>query len=230
MPDAADPAAGQQTFTRAKLKFVEPGDGGPGPLVDEFTFPFNPKDYSITKAAKWRASSNKQGLSPAEYNGPVPSSVTIEMFLDATTEEEGNIATTINKILAYVNPDPKSKQNDKPSAPHAHFIWGTAIEFYGFLESVAVKYTLFRQNGNPVRGTATLTLKELGAAEQAQNPTSGSEPGSRSHRVVAGDSLASIAYREYGSATRWRRIADANPAIHDPMRLSPGMSLLVPPA
>lgn len=226
----ADAPATQKAWTPAKLKFVEPKQGGSESLVEEFVFPFNPKDFSITKAAKWVASSNKEGLSPAEYNGPVPSSVTIEMFLDATTEDDGNIATTIEKILSYVNPDPKSKSQDKPSAPHAHFIWGTAIEFKGFLEQVAVKYTLFRENGNPVRGTATLTLKELGAAEQRQNPTSGSEPGSRSHRVVAGDTLASIAYDEYGSAAKWRRIADANPSIHDPMRLSPGASLLVPPA
>ncbi|NEE52104.1 LysM peptidoglycan-binding domain-containing protein, partial [Streptomyces sp. SID8455] len=35
------------------------------------------------------------------------------------------------------------------------------------------------------------------------------------------------AWREYGDATAWRTIADAN-NIDDPMRLIPGSELLVP--
>jgi nucleoid-associated protein YgaU len=48
--------------------------------------------------------------------------------------------------------------------------------------------------------------------------------------MVAGDTLASIAYNEYGSAAGWRRIADANPFIDDPMRVKPGTTLVIPPA
>ncbi|WP_143589272.1 LysM peptidoglycan-binding domain-containing protein, partial [Streptomyces angustmyceticus] len=51
----------------------------------------------------------------------------------------------------------------------------------------------------------------------------------RIHRTVAGDSLASLAWREYGDATRWRLIAEAN-EIDDPMRLRPGTELLLPAA
>jgi nucleoid-associated protein YgaU len=93
-----------------------------------------------------------------------------------------------------------------------------------------VKYTLFRENGNPVRGTATLTLKELSLAPPGQNPTSGGEPGSRAYSVLAGDTLQSIAYNEFGTAAAWRRIAEANPFIDDPMRVKPGTALVIPPA
>ena len=47
--------------------------------------------------------------------------------------------------------------------------------------------------------------------------------------MVAGDSLASIAYREYGAPAYWRALAEAN-GIDDPLRLRPGTRLLVPPA
>ncbi len=47
------------------------------------------------------------------------------------------------------------------------------------------------------------------------------------HRLVAGDSLELLAYREYGDPTAWRVIAQAN-GIDDPQRLRPGAELIVP--
>jgi hypothetical protein len=220
----------QRTWTPAKLIFLEPGGAGAEKKVWEIEFPFNPSTFSITKGAKWQQNSNKDGLMPAEYHGPVPSSISVKMFLDETHLADGDISKTVKKILEKVNPDPKSVSKDKPSAPYVRFLWGAAIEFKGYISQAAIEYTLFRENGNPVRGTATLTLNEFGMAEKAQNPTSGGEPGSRAHRVVAGDTLASIAYDEYGSANDWRKIANANSSISDPLRLQPGMSLVVPPA
>ena len=46
--------------------------------------------------------------------------------------------------------------------------------------------------------------------------------------MVAGDTMASIAYRAYGRPDQWRAIADAN-GIDDPTRVLPGTTLLVPP-
>jgi nucleoid-associated protein YgaU len=47
--------------------------------------------------------------------------------------------------------------------------------------------------------------------------------------VVAGDTLASVAYAEYGDPNGWRRLAEAND-IDDPLRLRDGVVLHVPPA
>lgn len=222
-------ATSQQTWTHAILKLIKPNAGGAESPIFELKFPFNPKEFSLTRGAKWEAPTNAGGTMPPEYKGPVPASLSVEIFLDETTKDNGDISLIVKKLLGFVNPESDSKSQNKPSAPHARFIWGTAIEFKGYIEQVAVKYTLFRENGNPVRGTVTLTIKEFGAPAARQNPTSGGEPGSRAHPVVAGDTLASIAYAEYGTAAGWRAIADANPTIDDPMRLVPGRSLVVPP-
>ena len=223
-------AVAQRAWTPATLTFLEPGGSGPEKKIGEpIKFPFNPSTFSMSKGAKWQQKSNKDGLMAAEYHGPVPSSISVKMFLDETDKEKGDISKTVNSILEKVNPDPKSISKDKPSAPHVRFQWGK-IMFTGYIAQAAVEYTLFRESGDPVRGTLTLTLNEFGMAEKAQNPTSGGEPGSRARRVVAGDTLASIAYDEYGSATDWRRIANANSSISDPLRLQPGISLVIPPA
>ncbi|MYW16669.1 LysM peptidoglycan-binding domain-containing protein, partial [Streptomyces sp. SID2955] len=60
-----------------------------------------------------------------------------------------------------------------------------------------------------------------------QNPTSGARTARSTHTVVAGDSLAMLAWREYGDPTAWRTIAEAN-GIDDPMALVPGTELVVP--
>jgi nucleoid-associated protein YgaU len=72
----------------------------------------------------------------------------------------------------------------------------------------------------------TVAMKEFPQPAAKQNPTSGGTAGHRTHRVVAGDSLASIAYVEYGDPNGWRRLADAN-AIDDPLRVRDGTVLHV---
>ena len=62
-----------------------------------------------------------------------------------------------------------------------------------------------------------------------QNPTSGAIAAHRSHLVIAGDTLASLAYAEYGDATLWRPLAAFN-GIDDPLRIPEGTSVLLPPA
>ena len=60
-----------------------------------------------------------------------------------------------------------------------------------------------------------------------QNPTSGSDAVRRSHLMVDGDSLASVAYGEYGDPATWRALARFN-GIDDPLRCPAGTRLLLP--
>ena len=49
------------------------------------------------------------------------------------------------------------------------------------------------------------------------------------YEVVAGDSLSKIAKREYGNASEWKRIYEANKdLIKDPDKIFPGQKLKIP--
>ena len=65
-----------------------------------------------------------------------------------------------------------------------------------------------------------------------QSGSSSTAPGAqreRSYTVVKGDSLSKIAKREYGKASDWRRIFDANrDQISDPDLIHPGQVLRIP--
>jgi len=50
------------------------------------------------------------------------------------------------------------------------------------------------------------------------------------YEVKAGDSLSKIAKREYGNASEWNRIFEANKDIlKDPNKIYPGQKLKIPP-
>ena len=50
------------------------------------------------------------------------------------------------------------------------------------------------------------------------------------YEVVAGDSLSKIAKREYGNASEWKRIYEANQdVLKDPDKIFPGQKLRIPP-
>jgi nucleoid-associated protein YgaU len=108
------------------------------------------------------------------------------------------------------------------------FGWGSTVSIVAIVKSVSARFSLFRPDGTPIRAVCNVSLEEVPTEAPRQNPTSGSLTALRTHRVVAGDSLASIAYDEYEDARLWRALAEAN-HLDDPMRLPPGTELLVPP-
>jgi nucleoid-associated protein YgaU len=218
------PGTKQETVTKATLVIFEPKKAG-GKEVTTIKFPFNPKDYSISRTAGWSSPVAKKGEAASEYLGAKPAEITVEMFLDESQKTDGNIAKTVDKVLGCL--DAHKGTGDSPSAPYVLFQWGDAIRFRGTLTAVDARYTMFRGRGIPVRGSATLRIKEMTTPASRQNPTSGGPGGHRTHVMRAGDTLASVAYEEYGDPSRWRDLAAAN-TIDDPTRVPTGSSLLVP--
>ena len=220
-------AAGAK-LEKAYLRFMQPS-GGRAP-IDDFTFQFNPKEFTVTKSAKW-TSESKPGAPEAampQYGGAEPQSMSLEIFLDAGESTTGDITREVEKLFQCCTPLPDSLNQNQPSPPLVLFGWGTKLSFTAYVKKVSAKYTLFKSDGTPTRAVCTLDVQEVPSEADRQNPTSGGDAGRRSHTVVAGDSLPSIAYREYGVPALWRAIAEVN-RIDDPLRLFSGTSLRIPP-
>jgi nucleoid-associated protein YgaU len=209
---------------RASLK----AEDGP-----ELRFRFNPKEYSISKAATWNRPTNKGAKSSTlpEFGGVQPQTVQMELFFD-DWEGDGNLVKDIETLFGWLKPTDRSIGNKKPQPQALKFNWsgqGPLSEFKGFLKSVNAKYTMFKPDGTPVRATAQITLEEIPTDPAKTNPTSGAIAGRRSHVVAAGDSLHSLAWDEYDNPDLWRGLAVFN-GIDDPLRLRPGTRLLIPTA
>ena len=190
------------------------------------TFRFNPKQYTITKTSKWSATPRAVGgtsAPEAQHIGPEPRTLNLELFFDESDSSDGNVSADITALMQCCNP-----RESTHAPPVVLFGWGANVTFEAYVSSVSARYTMFRHDGTPFRAAATITLTEHLEVQPAQNPTSGTRDTYRSHITVVGDSLASIAYKAYGDASRWRELAEAND-IDDPMRLAIGQPLLVPP-
>ncbi|HKF75339.1 MAG TPA: peptidase M23 [Candidatus Dormibacteraeota bacterium] len=197
-------------------------------------FRFNPKEYSISKSATWNRPTSKSAkhATAPEFGGVQPQTVQMELFFD-DWEGSGDLVKDIETLLGWLKPTDKSiNQKKKPQPLALQFRWGgqqPLAEFKGFLKSVSAKYTMFRSDGTPVRATAQISLEEIPTDPPKTNPTSGAIAGRRSHVMAAGDSLHSVAFREYDDPALWRGLAAVN-GIDDPLRVAPGTRLLIPTA
>ncbi|MCL2396003.1 MAG: phage tail protein [Acidimicrobiaceae bacterium] len=212
---------------KAYIALIQPNSGG-GAELGRVTFAYNPKEFSYSKQAKWERKPARGAKSAAtpEFKGADPMKLTVEVFLDGY-ESGTDVSTDIDTLSSCCRPLEDSITSKKPSPPWVIFGWGSQIHLTGIVDTVAVKITLFAPDGTPLRATCTVTIEEVVPDSLPQNPTSGGLTTVRSHLMVAGDTLATVAYREYGRADWWRPLAEAN-NIDDPMRVTDGTRVLVP--
>lgn len=220
---------------RAELRLYDPtpskgaGAGKPGRLRGTLSFQFNPKEVTIAKTAKWERKTAKgaKKAGPPEFTGTEPCKLTMEMFFDASESHDTSVVRSVETLFSCCVPTDESIDKKQPSPPIVVLHWGEMTSFPAYVASVSAKYTLFTAGGTPIRAACSVALDELPNEPWRQNPTSGSRVVHRAHTMVAGDSLASVAWTEYGDPAQWRRLAEYN-EVDDPLRLPTGTVLLVP--
>lgn len=226
-----------KSLVRATLAIHEPPVGDsttPGGLIGEFSFDFNPAQLALSRSTRWKATPTvavHDGPVP-EFLGPEPRSMTFEVFLDCSDDPGSNeVLKKVELLFTCCEVTTASMAANQPSTPWVFFQWGSfsTARFTAYVSNVNASYTLFGTTGVPIRALCQVTLNEVPAKTAGQNPTSGALTARRVHRVVAGDSLQSLAWREYGDAAAWRTIAESN-GIDDPARLAPGTELVLPAA
>lgn len=206
------------------------GQAGSGSL-GQLTCMFNPTEYSVQKSANWQRTPlpGVPQVTVPQFTGSGPKSLSLELFLDAADSPSADVAADVELLFSCCTPTPQSRSMRQSSPPFVLFGWGSTMSFTAVVKSVNAKFTRFRPDGTPTQATVQVSLEEVPMPAPPTNPTSGAVATHRSHLVTAGDTLPSIAYREYRNPNLWRAIADAN-GIDDPMRLPSGTRLLIPPA
>ncbi|WP_018527180.1 CIS tube protein [Alkalispirochaeta alkalica] len=184
---------------------------------------FNPKEYIIEKRTPWKEQ-EIQGLdSPAvEFTLGERKRLSMELFFD-TSEEKSDVRAFTDKIeeLMLVNAD-----QHRP--PLLLFTWGN-LQFRCVLEDLVQRFTMFLNDGTPVRAILKVLFKEYSsAASQIKEKPRHSSDHTKRIVLQEGESLSSLSAREYEDPAQWRVIADAN-GIDDPMNVEVGTLLRLPP-
>ena len=224
---------GRPKMQKAALMLYNSKPAGEGAVPEgvrgSIDFQFNPKEVTIAKTAKWGRDAAKGAAkaSPVQFQGAEPCKLTLEVFFDSGGAQDGSVVTAVEQLFGCCVPTPESLSAKKPSPPLVVLQWGAVSSFPAFITSVTAKYTLFSSDGVPIRATCAVAMEEMPGDPSRQNPTSGSQDVRRVHRTVAGDTLASVAYAEYGDPGQWRALAAYN-GIDDPLRVRVGRTLLLP--
>ena len=209
---------------------------------------FNPGEISVSASALW------EQAEPASYGGANASAMelefrsvqaqtlSVELFFDTYESRAG--LTSMDGVLALLPGTAPGRQATDVSKyteqvaqlaevdpklhrpPVCHLCWGAFDIFTGVMTSLDQRFTLFLEDGTPVR--ATLSCNFLGVSLDWRGK---GEPESsdviKTRQVRRNDTLHSIAAEEYRDPALWRTIARAN-GIINPRAVQPGAVLIIP--
>jgi len=219
---------------KAKLKWmtVVPPKSG------EIECQFNPATLTISKGASWEGNEAPAFNAPfLKFKGGQSASYSLSLFFDSyslekPTDTPKDVREYTNQLLALTMRGAGYSMFLVPFSypPLVTFVWGKITLFTAVVTSVKITYTMFAQDGTPIRAKADVSLLQneiIGDdVVPAQNPTSRSD--SRKTRLVHSQQrLDQIAYEEYGDSRYWRKLAESN-NMDDPFSLQDGQILVIP--
>jgi nucleoid-associated protein YgaU len=207
---------------------------------------FNPSEISLTRSAKWEQQQTV-GQSTAtveqEFRSVEAETFSIELFFDTYESRSGGLtaagaaatflpASTFagrqaTDVRQYTDQIAQLVEVDAElhRPPVCDLRWGVFDIFTGVLTTLTQRFTLFLDDGTPVRATLNCDFVEIGT--QARATELHSSDVVKTRQVRRYDTLQSLAADEYGDPSLWRPIAIAN-GIVNPRDLRPGTILTIP--
>lgn len=188
---------------------------------DRIPVMFNPEEYSLDLANTF-AEIGIPGLKtpPIQYVRGNTRSLKMELFFDSY-EKKNDIRIKTQQITALLDNNTATK-----APPILLFSWGE-FNFKCVLESVGQRFTMFLEDGTPVRATLSISFKEYQPVDiEIKKGLFIGPPTIRN--IIEGDTLSKIAGNALGDASDWRKIAELN-NIDNPLKLLPGTQIIIPP-
>lgn len=184
---------------------------------------FNPKEYVIEKSTPWKEKEVKGMDSPdVEFTIGQRKRLSMELFFD-TSDDKTDVRDYTDKIEELMMVDA-----DTHVPPILMFSWGS-LDFKCVLEDLSQRFTMFDSDGKPLRAILKVLFKEyFPSADQMKKKPRNSADHTKRLVLREGETLQSLAAKEYGSPKHWRLIAETN-SIEDPMNIKSGTLLRLPP-
>lgn len=192
---------------------------------------FNPNRLTVSRSTRWEDQQTPKRDNPEmQFTGADPSTLSIDLFFDTYDTED----LQKKSVRAYTdklrNLTTVEQHGSKHRPPVCRIQWGTqSVFFQGVLTQLETQFTMFMDDGTPVRATNRCSFKQWRSnTSDLRKQDLLSADVAKLWLVKQGQSLADIAAREYGDPREWRTIAEAND-IDDPLALEHGRQLVLPP-
>lgn len=219
-------------FSKAELLIELNGKKG-GKTITKIPLHFNPNEIEVTRSQKTTQQANTGGSDTAIRVASIAPLVLKlpKLIFDGYEQGLSVRGLAIDALEAAIT----SSKRVEGEYSIVRLNWGKFMDSaqdadYRFIiRTLNVRYTMFLNDGTPVRAEVQLTLEQYA-------PNSGTTTHARSsavsdvqsHWVRKGDTAQSIAANSYGDPREWRRVCDAN-KITDPMKIPAGSRITVPP-
>ena len=240
--------SGGGELQKLTIYYEQSGRRGPGSVEALF----NPSEISLTRSTKWEQQQTVGQGGPTgvaveqEFRSVEAEQFSIELFFDTygsrSNTATGAAAAAATFLPASLIPGRQSSDvrqytdqiarlvevdTELHRPPVCDLRWGVFDIFTGVLTTLNQRFTLFLDDGTPVRATLSCDFIEVGTQARARAGELHSSDVVKTRQVQRYDTLQSLAADEYGDATMWRPIAIAN-GIVNPRDLLPGTMLTIP--
>ena len=192
---------------------------------------FNPNKLTVSRSTKWDDQQTPKRDNPEmQFTGADPSTLSIDLFFDTydtRNEKKQSVRDFTDKLRGLTTVE---KHGDKHRPPVCQLSWGEhQVFFQGVLTQLETQFTMFMDNGTPVRATNRCSFKQWrsNTSDRLKQDLLSSDV-AKLWTLRQGQSLTEVAAREYGNPREWRAIAEAND-IDDPLALTWGRQLILPP-
>jgi nucleoid-associated protein YgaU len=207
-------------------KLVILAESTPNQFTRRITALFNPSQITIQKHVNWReAPAQQRDVPVSQHTHADPATLTMDLFFD-TYEAGTDVRQYTNQVLSLATVE---HHGNLHRPPVCRLMWGRGADFFqGVLQRLSQKFTMFLEDGTPVRATLSCMFKEWrDNEEEAKRQNRQSSDVAKTYIVRRGDTISSIAFAHYHDPRRWRPIARAN-QLSDPTAIAPGTRLLIP--
>ena len=140
---------------------------------------YNPKELQIDQNVPWKkpeaatktgkqqgTGSSKDNPLEVEFTGAEGRTMTVEMLFDGyepkgRAVDVSKMVADLTKMATVIDPESKNEQQRRPH--HCVVSWGAKgilPRFECVIESLSTKYSMFSGEGEPLRATCTVKLKE----------------------------------------------------------------------
>ena len=194
---------------------------------------FNPNRLTVSRSVSWpNQNAAKRDTPESQFIGGEPATLSVDLFFDTyDTDESQADKKSVKKVYTdkLLHLTTVEKHGDKHRPPVCRLTWGAqGMFFQGVLQQIETQFTMFVENGFPVRATNRCTFKQwVSTMTDLEKQKLMSSDVAKVWVVKRGQTLASIAAAEYGDPRQWQWIAEAN-GIDNPLALAPGMRLMLP--
>ena len=188
---------------------------------------FNPNRISWQKQVPWdvvpRADSN---VAVTQFTHGQPSTLSLDLFFDTYASRQ-DVSHHTSKIYRLASVFGHNLDEEPP--PSLRLRWGlfSFHDLYWVLTQVDQNFSLFLEDGTPVRATLNCSFQEkerqgsLGSSGATGSGSAPGEGGVAAHLVKGAETLSAIHGRYAGDVSSWRETAVQN-GIWNPRRLATG--------